>query len=132
MKGRGGCGRTVELVDLYPTLADVCGLSQVPTNLHGKSMRPLLENTRAAWDKPAVSQVRRGRNETKGKQVDGYSIRTERYRYTEWNDGEEGMEMYDYQADPKEMKNIARDAGAAGERAKLQAQLRAIKKQRGG
>jgi len=130
--GRGACGRTVELVDLYPTLTDLCGVPNVPTNLHGRSMRPLLENPRAAWDKPALSQVRRGRNETKGKQVDGYSLRTERYRYTEWSDGEEGMELYDYQADPKEMKNIARDDSAAKVRAQLQSQLRAIKKQRGG
>lgn len=132
VNARGGCSRTVELVDLYPTLADLCGLSNVPSNLHGRSMKPLLENTRARWDKPALSQVRRGQNETGGKVIDGYSLRTERYRYTEWNGGEEGTEMYDYQTDPREMKNIARDPSAAAERARLQARLREIKKQRGG
>lgn len=132
VKGRGACKRTVELVDLYPTLADVCGLAHAPKNLQGRSMKPLLENPRAAWDKPALTQVRRNKNETGGKAIDGYSIRTERYRYTEWNNAEEGMEMYDYQTDPKEMKNIARDPGAASMRAQLQAKLREIKKQRGG
>jgi len=132
VRAGGGCARTVELLDLYPTLADLCGLANVPSTLQGKSLRPLLQNSRAAWDKPALSQMRRGQNETKGKVVAGYSIRTERYRYTEWNEGEEGAEMYDYQADPREMKNLARSESAAGERAKLQARLRQIKKQRGG
>ncbi|MEP7364555.1 MAG: sulfatase [Acidobacteriota bacterium] len=132
VKAGGGCARTVELLDLYPTLADLCGLSNVPSTLQGKSLRPLLQNSKAAWDTPAVSQIRRGAAEAKGKVVTGYSIRTERYRFTEWNEGEEGMEMYDYQADPKEMKNLARDPAAGAERAKLQLRLREIKRQRGG
>ena len=51
--------RTVEMLDFYPTLADLCGLEKVPTNLHGKSLRPLLEKPNAAWDRPAISQMRR-------------------------------------------------------------------------
>lgn len=132
VKGRGGCGRTVELLDLYPTLAEACGLSHVPGNLHGKSMKPLLENPKARWDTPALTQVKRGAAMTKGKLVDGYSIRTERYRYTEWNGGEEGMEMYDYQRDPREVRNIAREAGAQAERARLQTLLRETMRRRGG
>lgn len=132
VKGRGACGRTVELLDLYPTLAESCGLSQAPGNLHGKSMKPLLENPRARWDTPALTQVKRGGAEAKGKTVDGYSIRTERYRYTEWNQGEEGMEMYDYQSDPREVRNIAPEAGAQAERAKLQSLLRETVRRRGG
>ena len=97
-----------------------------------RSLRPLLENSRASWDKPALSQMRRGQNQAKGKIVTGYSIRTERYRYTEWNEGEEGAELYDYRSDPREMKNLARSESTAGERWKLQARLREIKKQRGG
>ena len=58
----------------------------------------------------------------------GRSVRTERYRYTEWNDGKEGEELYDYQSDPKELKNLANNAKLKTE---LQAKLRSIAKARG-
>jgi len=122
--------RTVELLDLYPTLADLCGLTQIPSNLHGKSLRPLLENAQAKWDRPAVSQVTRTRNQTPDS-VRGYSLRTERYRYTEWADTAEGVELYDYQADPKEMQNLGKSDRHAKLRAQFQTQLRAISKSRG-
>jgi uncharacterized sulfatase len=121
-KGKG-CGRTVEMLDMYPTLTDLCRLRDVPTNLHGRSLRPLLANPAARWDKPAVSQVMRPRG------LMGYSLRTEQYRYSDW--GAEGEELYDYRADPKEMKNRAADPGAAKVKAALRAQLRAITKARG-
>ena len=120
-KGKG-CPRTVELLDLYPTLADLCQLKDVPANLHGKSLRPLLDNPNAKWDRPAISQVSRGQK------VMAYSIRTERYRYTEWNDGKEGEEFYDYQADPTEQKNLTNNAKLKTE---LQTKLRTITKARG-
>jgi uncharacterized sulfatase len=123
-KGKG-CARTVELLDLYPTLADLCGLKDVPANLHGKSLRPLLDNPAGKWDRPAVSQVSRGQK------VTGYSIRTERYRFTEWNGGQEGEELYDYQTDPKEMKNLAKSNAHAKLKTELQARLRTITKARG-
>ncbi|MBL8293114.1 MAG: sulfatase [Bryobacterales bacterium] len=117
VKARGqACGRTVELLDLYPTLADLCGLKDVPASLHGKSVRPLLENPKAAWDRPAVTQVHRN-------QVRGYSLRTERYRYSMWDHGREGEELYDYQSDPRELKNLAKTSGL---RAELQARLETI------
>ncbi|MFN0101962.1 MAG: sulfatase [Bryobacteraceae bacterium] len=119
--------RTVELLDLYPTLADLCALENVPPNLHGKSLRPLLENPNAKWDRPAISQVSRRPADP----IMGYSIRTERYRYTEWMDGAEGLEMYDYQSDPKEMKNLAKSEKHAKLKVDLQAKLRAITKARG-
>jgi iduronate 2-sulfatase len=126
--------RTVEMLDFYPTLADLCGLEHVPANLHGKSWHPLLSNPNAAWDRPAVSQVQRGANfegqKRKGP-VMGYSIRTERYRFTEWDNGTEGEELYDYQADPKEMQNLAKSAVHAKIRTELQGRLRAITKARG-
>jgi hypothetical protein len=53
------CKRTVEFLDLYPTLADLCGLKHVPAGLHGASLRPLLSKPSAAWDRPAVTQVHR-------------------------------------------------------------------------
>ncbi len=122
--------RTVELLDLYPTLADLCGFTQVPTNLHGKSLRPLLQNPQAKWDRPAVSQVARSRNQ-QADSLMGYSLRTERYRYTEWLGGDEGVELYDYQADPKEMQNLGKSDKHAKLRAELQTKLRAITKSRG-
>lgn len=117
--------RTVELLDLYPTLADLCGLQKVPQNLHGKSLRPLLENPAAKWDRPAVSQVSR-----QNEKIMGYTLRTERYRYTEWNEGAEGAELYDYQSDPNEMQNLAKSDAHAKLRATLQSRLRTIKQGR--
>jgi uncharacterized sulfatase len=133
VKARGRASpRTVEMLDFYPTLADLCGLENVPANLHGKSLRPLLENPAAGWDRPAVSQMRRIANPQapNRKIVDGYSLRTERYRYTEWNGGEEGEELYDYRADPKELQNLARRPAQAQVRRDLRDRLHAIEQSR--
>jgi len=67
-----GCTQTVEMVDLYPTLADLCGLAP-PLGLAGRSLRPLLDDPGAAWDKTAFTQVWRGG-------FSGHSVRTERWR----------------------------------------------------
>jgi uncharacterized sulfatase len=124
VRSRGGvCGRTVELLDLYPTLADLCGLKEAPSGLHGKSLRPLLENPSAAWARPAVTQVHR--NPT-GREVRGYSIRTERHRYTMWNEGAEGEELYDYGGDPRELKNLANSPEAAKVKNGLRTELQSI------
>lgn len=128
-KGKGS-PRTVELLDLYPTLTDLCGLQQVPANLHGKSLRPLLDNPNAKWDRPAVSQVSRNAG-GQGKTLMGYSIRTERFRYTEWKDGAEGAELYDYEKDPREMQNLAKSDGHAKIRAELAGRLHSIATERG-
>ena len=101
-KGNGGVSpRTVEFVDLYPTLADLAGLTP-PKNLAGASLRPLLENPSAAWTKPAFTQVWRGT-------YAGHSVRTERWRYTEWDGGKQGAQLHDMQADPQELVNLAAD-----------------------
>ncbi len=98
VKARGkACGRTVELLDLYPTAAALAGISDLPGGLHGTSLLPLLENPAAPWDRPAITQVRRGNANTGF--VHGYSIRTERFRYNMWAEGREGEELYDYSAD---------------------------------
>jgi len=93
--------RLVELIDVYPTLADLAGL-RPPANLPGASLRPLLAKPDAPWDRPAFTQVERGG-------APGRSVRTPRWRYTEWGEGREGVELYDEQADPGEMKNLAAD-----------------------
>ncbi|MBI4622556.1 MAG: sulfatase [Verrucomicrobia bacterium] len=101
-KGNGGVSpRTVEFVDLYPTLADLAGLAP-PRNLAGASLKPLLERPAAAWDRPAFTQVWRG-------SFAGHSVRTERWRYTEWDDGRQGVQLHDMQNDPQELKNLAAD-----------------------
>lgn len=105
VKARGKhCSRTVEMLDLYPTVADLCGLAGTPGNLQGTSLRPLLDDPQGRWERPAVTQVERP---NQGKPVMGYSIRNERYRYTMWNEGAEGEELYDYAQDPRELKNLA-------------------------
>ena len=111
--------RTVELVDIYPTLADLCGLTP-PANMEGKSLRPLLMNPQARWDQPAITQVIRNQG---GKRLMGYSVRTERWRYTEWDNGAAGAELYDQNADPHEYQNLAKDAKYASQVAELKAFL---------
>ena len=112
-KGNGkACGRTVELVDLHATLADLAGL---PAKTDGASLKPLLNDPSAPWDKPAVTQVSRGTptatGETTGKNpwFMGYSVRNERYRYTEWDGGKKGVQLHDCGSDPDELKNLADD-----------------------
>lgn len=112
VKAGGTSPRPVELLDLYPTLADLCGLS-APERLEGTSLRPLLENPQAPWDRPAYTQVHRGN-------LRGYSVRTGRWRYTEWgDDGAAGVELYDHESDAEENKNLAKDTGHAATVAEL-------------
>jgi iduronate 2-sulfatase len=111
----------VELVDLYPTLAHLAGLTP-PAGLPGTSLRPLLDDPAAAWDRPAFTQTQRGRKN--GEWVFGRSVRTARWRYTEWEDGKSGTELYDHDADPKEYTNLANDPALSAERGKLAALLR--------
>ena len=106
-RGNGrSSSRTVELVDMYPTLAELCGLPATP-GLEGRSLRPLLDDPRARWDKPAITQVARGSGPTE--RFMGRSVRTERWRYTEWDGGKKGAELYDHDADPHEYRNLAAD-----------------------
>jgi iduronate 2-sulfatase len=105
-KGNGKASpRTVELVDLYPTLADLCGLT-APPGLEGTSLRALLDNPQQTWDEPAITQVTRGASQER---FMGKSVRTERWRYTEWDEGNKGTELYDHDSDPREFKNLAND-----------------------
>jgi uncharacterized sulfatase len=111
--------RTVELIDLHPTLANLCGLA-APKEAEGKTLKPLLDNPDDVWDKPAMTQVSRNTPTTTGEKLPkkqgwfmGYSIRDERYRYTVWDDGNKGVQLYDYDKDPGETKNLASDPASA-------------------
>lgn len=114
--------RVVESVDLHATLADLCGVPAPKTD--GVSIKPLVMKPDAAWDKPALTQVTRGGGaNAKNPRVMGYSIRTERYRYTEWDGGAKGAELYDHDSDPQELHNQAKDPKQADVVAKLKGML---------
>ena len=113
-KQRGrACSQIVELVDLYPTLVDLAGF-EVPRHLHGVSLVPLLKNSNAEWNRPAFTQVQRGN-------FPGHSVRTARWRYTEWDFGAKGVELYDHKNDPRELKNLAKDPRYAEVLSKIKA-----------
>ncbi|HDS1733460.1 sulfatase [Pseudomonas sp. BP8] len=94
--------KPVELLDVYPTVLELAGMAQNSAN-QGTSLVPLMQDPHAAsWQKPAFSQIFGGR-----------SVRTERYRYTEWGNafglGLLGVELYDYSLPDPESKNLVRD-----------------------
>jgi iduronate 2-sulfatase len=123
------CGRTVEHLDFYPTLAEICRLENTPSNLQGRSLIPLLEDPDAVWDRPAVTQVLRV--ERGVRDVMGYSLRTEQYRYTFWTEGSGGEELYDHRADPGEKRNLAADPASDRTKQKLRTILESICRARG-
>jgi iduronate 2-sulfatase len=102
----------VEFVDVYPTLAGLAGLEILP-ELEGTSMVPLLENPDRPWKTAAFSQFfREGAwKAPDGIEYNGYTIRTDRYRYVEWSNWETkelaAIELYDHENDPQENKNVA-------------------------
>ena len=100
----------VEFVDIYPTLAELAGLP-LPNTLEGTSMKPLLADPALAGKSAAFSQYPR---QAENKNLMGYSMRTDRYRFTCWVDKKDlakvnAIELYDHQNDPQENKNIAND-----------------------
>jgi iduronate 2-sulfatase len=111
----------VSHVDLYPTLAELCGI-EAPTNLQGQSLVPLLRDPSLPGRGWALTQVTRGARE---RQFSGYSLRTPRWRYTEWDEGREGRELYDHDADPRELANLAGSPGQQEVIEELSAKLRA-------
>lgn len=101
----------VELLDIYPTLTDLCRL-QGPENLEGKSLVPILRNPKVSVKHQALTQHCRPAYPPRGEDPEamGYSIRTDRYRYTEWRDFSShaviATEIYDHKTDPLETRNV--------------------------
>lgn len=104
----------VELLDIYPTVAELCGLKP-PAELKGQSLVASLSDAKQSVRKAALTQTPRP-NYPRGHlpSTMGYSIRTERYRYTEWRDFRTGRvrarELYDHNSDPLETINVAKHA----------------------
>jgi iduronate 2-sulfatase len=105
MKSKGQKTKAlVEFVDIYPSLCELAGLPK-PRHLQGTSFKPLLENAELPWKQAAFSQYPRG-------DVMGYTMRTDRYRFTRWQkrnapDEVVAVELYDLQKDPKGQVNLA-------------------------
>ena len=106
----GICTRPVDLMSVYPTLLDLCSISQ-PPHVTAESIRPLLINPTAPWLTPAITTF--GRN--------NHAIRNERWRYIRYAAGRE--ELYDHQTDPYEWTNVAARVGYAPTKAELAAWL---------
>lgn len=90
----GRCSRPVELLSLFPTLNELCGLPKL-RGLEGISVKSLLDDPDAEWTFPALTTFKEG----------NHSVRSERFRYIRYADGSE--ELYDHLKDPKEWVNLA-------------------------
>ena len=105
-KGNGvKCDQIVEYVDIYPTIAALSNLS-VPGEQDGRSLVPLLQNPRQKWDGTAFTQILRPGY---GKPFMGRSVRTNKWRYSDWAEGKLGEELYDHTKYPNEFRNLAND-----------------------
>ncbi len=110
------CRSLIEYVDIYPTIADY-GHVKAPHPLAGKSLRPLLKNPAGKGREAAFTLVVRGRNY-------GQSVRTARWRYTQWSDG--NRELYDELADPQETHDVSDDSANAKVIEELKAKLKQV------
>ena len=116
-------GGLVELVDLYPTLVELANLPAPAHELEGTSFRPLLDDPDRPWKSAAFS-------ESKREGFHGRTLRTDRYRYTEWapltaTGGETQSELYDLEEDPFEYDNLAADPARRSQVEELSRRLRA-------
>jgi iduronate 2-sulfatase len=133
-KAGGAAKSPISHIDLFPTLAELCGV-KAPENLQGQSLVPMLRDPSAAGRGWAITQVMRGGGAARasvttnvgadGPRFFGYSLRTPRWRYTEWDEGRKGRELYDHDADPRELTNLAQRAEHARTVEELSQQVRA-------
>jgi len=97
--------QVVELIDLYPTLADLCGLP-FPTEIEGESLKKSLSNPKKKLNNIAYSV-------TDYRGTIGKSVRTERWHYVEWAGGQSGAMLFEHPKDSLELKNLAQDPNYA-------------------
>jgi arylsulfatase A-like enzyme len=121
LAGNGqSCYRVVQSLDVYSTLAELCGLD-LPAGGEGTSLVPLLKDPKANWGKPAYSVWSED-----GKTLHGVTVRTEKWRFAEYGpEGVNGAMLFDPKADPLEMKNLANDPAYAAVRTELSQLTRA-------
>lgn len=112
MKGGQSTRSLVEFVDLYPTVADFCGL-KMPHATTGASLRPVLADPTARIKDAAFTLI------TRSPKLHAQSIRTDRWRFTRWSDGR--TELYDHETDPEELHEVS--AQHTGVVAELSARL---------
>jgi iduronate 2-sulfatase len=119
-RGNGhSTARVVENLDIYPTLAELCALT-LPKGIEGRSLVPLLNDPRREWNHPAFTVWSED-----GKAYHGVAVRDERWRYAEFGpDGSNGAMLFDEQADPRELKNLADDPKFAEVRKRLSTLVR--------
>ena len=130
IKGNIKNSSPTEFIDIFPTLCELTGI-KTPSNLEGKSLVPIMNGEAGQVKEFALSQYPRG------KDVMGYSMRTERYRYVEWHNNNyrsyktymkaniTAVELYDYETDPDETKNLTTSKEYSKTKEKLSKQLRA-------
>ncbi len=117
--------RVVQNLDIYRTLAELCGLTP-PSGVEGRSLVPLLRDPNAAWEYPAFTVWSED-----GKTFHGIAVRTERWRYAEFGpDGVNGAMLFDERADPHELKSLADDPKLAGVRKELSVLVRRYAQER--
>ncbi|MBL8232958.1 MAG: sulfatase [Bryobacterales bacterium] len=121
------CKQPVELLDIYPTFLQQAGtkLPASARSLHGEPLQRLFADPRATWQKAAYTVVTRAGGL-------GRSVQTARYRYTEWNGGADGVELYDHDNDAGEFTNLAHRESAAAVRTQLKKLLDQKRRQAGG
>ena len=104
------CERLVEMIDLYPTLVSLCHLPP-REGLDGIDLSAILNDPALPSKAAAYTVVSRANdssvNQSQVMDYLGRSVRTDRWRYTEWDDGKRGVELYDHENDPHEWKNLA-------------------------
>jgi uncharacterized sulfatase len=106
------CSRSVGLIDLYPTLVELCGLPQPKSGLQGRSLVPFLHGDNPAWQDQTISVYPLKKGSL------AWSVRTDRYRYTEDSEGVP-VALIDYRDDPYEWKNLVNEPHHAGTLAEL-------------